>query len=197
MGKGVDTPSKAEASVIGTHLNEMFDATGFAQTKATIVALQKIYPDLLKFDANATGNRRRKSGLRFAGWLLTSDIDFSRGMPGSEYPARKFVKWLRWLTWIDRHPPPNTMVEQYDQAGHAIALAEKPAQAIMGTMLAALQSPVAGVNIMFEWEEASTTAPQLKVAVKRVAPNFVISVRSRPERLLEGDFKDNDDDNLP
>lgn len=194
MGDGLTMPSKADAFVIGTHLNEMFDAAHFPTTKTTITTLQGIYPELLVFNDKDGGNKKRKSALRFAGWLLTSDIDFTAGTT-KPYPEKKFIKWLRWLTWIDRHKPNGTVVEQLDAANTATTLKEEPAQAIMSTITQALASGTNGVNIHFHWKASQGAEPDLQVTVKRIDPDYTISVISKQNAA--NSIKDNEDDELP
>lgn len=196
MGDGLLLPNKAEAFAIGTHLNAMFGVADFPRTKMTIRMLQVVYPELLVYDAGANGNKKRKSALRFAGWLLTSDIDFTHGgMHG--YPANKFHRWLRWLTWIDRHKPNNTVVEQLDQADRATTLAEEPGQAIIETINQALASTVADANIEFGWGPSTAADPDLKVTVKRYAPDYKILVLSKRENQIPAGIVNNEDDELP
>jgi hypothetical protein len=192
MGEGLILPNKADARTIALHLNAMFCVDAFPQTRDAYRALKIINPDFLTFDVNATGNSKRKRSLRFAAWVLTSDIKFNHPGPKG-YPAKRFKLWLRWLTWIERHQT-TASVNQVDQNGTISTLNEKAPQAIINTMVEAFESTAANVNIAFDWDKAGAGDPALGVWVRRIAPDYQIHVVSKREQDLPAGIKDNEDD---
>jgi len=67
--------------------------------------------------------------LRYAGWLLTSEVDFNPPHVSLPFPAKNFKKWLRCLTWHQLRPPANATVKVNN-----VVVRVAPAEAIMTTL---------------------------------------------------------------
>lgn len=186
MGEGF-LPTAADGRIVAKHLRGMFSEKGLPTTRDTYDKLKSVYDDLLTYDNTATGNSRRKRSLRYAAWLMTSDIDFKDKT--SPYPAKKFKAWLRWLTWVERFPPRKSVVT-IDSA----LSKERPAEAIIRTLSDALQNKqVKSVDL--EWAHAGDNDPELTITVTRRLPEYKISISSRSEKDLV-QISDNEDDDL-
>ena len=106
MGNAI---SKTSGATILTSLNSMF-GTKMAETRLRYGMLNTLYPNFLVFLADQTDRHAwRKRTLRHAGFLLTSEVDFTH--TGHPFPAKNFKKWLKWLTWLQMMPPANATVK--------------------------------------------------------------------------------------
>jgi len=181
MGNGL---SRAVGTTILTSLNEIF-GTNMSQTQLKYGMLNTLYPNFMVYTAD-TSNRHvwRKRTLRYAGWLLTSEVDFNPPHAGHPFPAKNFKKWLRWLTWLQVMPPANATVTVND-----VVVRTAPAEAIMSTLKAALEDP-AQAPVSFSWTEG----PTLAVTVMRAPGNYSISVTSLKEIDITNAHDDDEDD---
>lgn len=180
MGNGI---SRKAGTTILTSLNEIF-GSNMDQTRLRYGMLKTLFPNFLVFTSD-TSDRHvwRKRTLRFAGWLLTSEVDFNPPHAGHPFPAKNFKKWLRWLTWLQVMPPANAVVTVN---GATVQIA--PAEAILTTLRMALEDS-AGGGVQFAWTEGAT----LLVDVVQRSGSYSIGVTS----IKEGDItngNDNDED---
>lgn len=90
------------ARLAGAGLTEMFNATNIRATRDRVNGLRTYFPGLLRSRDTAPPNTpTRQMTLRFAAWLLTSDIVYS-----PDDPSRgNFRDWLKWLTYLKKHHP--------------------------------------------------------------------------------------------
>lgn len=82
-------------------LNDLFSKENIGSTKDQVEKLRNYYPGLLHRKANAPGSPARQRTLRFAAWLLTSNVTFI----DTDLSAKNFSTWLRWLTWLKKERP--------------------------------------------------------------------------------------------
>jgi hypothetical protein len=191
MGEGF-LPSQYDASAITSHLNAMFSKDGIRQTRTRFLVLKAMYPILLEYKENEVHNSKRKRSLRYAAWLLMSDIDFAN--VDKPYPAKNFRAWLRWLTWLERHTPADVAVTV--DGGQLNA--EKPAEAILKTLRRALEdSDDNDVTVAFKWDPPPPGGKELVVITRRQPPAYEIRVQSRPADDLPTTIGDNEDDEFP
>jgi hypothetical protein len=183
MGNGF---TRIEATTVLGSINDMFGGN-MAATRAKYTHLRYVYPEFLEFTPDTSDRHKwRKRTLRFAGMLLTSEIDFTAS--AHPYPGKNFKRWLRWLTWLQVMPPANAQVKI-----DGVVTNTAPAQAIMDTIKLALDNP--NGEVRFNWDE---DAGVMKVDIKRAgAPIYEISVRSKKERDIPSGHNDNDEDSLP
>lgn len=182
MGNGI---SRTVGTTILTSLNEIF-GSNMAETRLKYGMLKTLYPNFLVFTDDRTDRHVwRKRTLRYAGFLLTSEVDFSPPHAGHPFPAKNFKKWLRWLTWLQTNPPANATVTV-----NGMPKVIAPAEAILTTLRLALEDSVVS-PVQFSWTEG----PALVVKVRQQPGNYSIDVTS----IKEGDVTnghDNDEDDL-
>ena len=183
MGNGI---SRAVGTTILTSLNEIFGAN-LSETRLKYGMLKTLYPNFLVYTSD-TSDRHvwRKRTLRYAGWLLTSEVDFNPPHAGHPFPAKNFKKWLRWLTWLQTNPPANATVTVNGVATTTVA----PAEAILTTLRLALEDSSPN-PVTFGWTEGAS----LVVKVVQQPGTYSIDVTS----IKEGDITnghDNDEDDL-
>lgn len=185
MGNGV--PRQVATTVL-TSLNSMFGAKNMTVMQQKYVMLNSLYPDFLSFTADTTDRHVwRKRTLRHAGWLLTSEVDFTSHT--HVYPGKNFKKWLKWLTWVQ-----TLQVTQASVTINGQPSAEPPARAIMDTLKAALEDKAAD-GIGFDWSEKSTGL--MTVAVDQRPGRYGISVQSIQATGISNIEDNDEDDNLP
>jgi hypothetical protein len=168
MGNGL-APIVANTTLYS--LNKLFSVY-LSDTKAKYAALNSpdVFPNFLIYTNSSDRRVWRKRTLRHAGWLFTSDLDFtSKTIP---YPAREFANWLKWLTWLQTAAGDvNVLV-----SGVTTHNDETPAQAIMGTLKIALEDK-ADHAVQFAWSEP-TGNDTLTVNVNRTPGKYKIEVIS-------------------
>jgi hypothetical protein len=154
MGDGLIGPNATAANAIVASLNKMFEnPTLVTTTVPNINALRQLYPSMLSTaNPNDHDRTKRQRGLRFAGWLMTSDIEFSPPGLQNAYPATEFKTWLKWLNWVDRFPNKFTVFVGKDAQGNWIPSNEQAADAIITTINLAIAGPS---TIGFEWNDNS------------------------------------------
>lgn len=182
MGNGI---SRKVGTTILTSLNEIFGVKiGEAQMKYGM--LKTLYPNFLVYLADQSDRHVwRRRTLRYAGWLLTSEVDFNPPHVSHPFPAKNFKKWLKWLTWLQLRPPANAIVTVND-----VVVRMAPAEAIMSTLRMALEDP-AQTPVAFRWTEGAA----LVVNVMQQPGNYMISVTSLKEADIASGH-DNDEDDL-
>lgn len=96
-----EVASGATALVAGNKLNDLFNAGNIKNTKARVESLRTNgFPGLLKKKTAMSVAPARQRTLRFAAWLLTSDVTF---LNSNKDPSKgNFRDWLRWLTWLKK-----------------------------------------------------------------------------------------------
>lgn len=94
-----EVAARATAVAAGNKLNDLFNSANVATTKTRVDTLRANgFPGLLrKKNGNPPAPARQRT-LRFAGWLLTSDVAFIDTDPSKG----NFRDWLRWLTWLKK-----------------------------------------------------------------------------------------------
>ncbi len=183
MGNGFTI---VEAATTLTSLNSMLNQD-VGRTRDKYNHLKAVFPDFLRY-TDDTSDRRiwRLRTLRFAGLLLTADIDFRSS--AHPFPGRNFKRWLRWLTWLQVMPDPATVLINSVPVG-GTPDAEHPAQAVMETIRLTLEDP--NGKCRCEWGERAA----MVVEVGRRSPNYSITVWSKKEQDVGGPH-DNDEDEL-
>jgi hypothetical protein len=164
-------------------LNKLFQDK-IKDTRTNYGYLKTVYPELLEFTVQGSDlHGWRKSTLRYAAWLLTSEVDFaaSTHLP---YPANSFKQWLRWLTWVQSLDAKDATV-----IIDSTLTNQPPAQAILDTVKMALQD--ANGVIAFEWLHDKT---QFKVETTRKSPNYTITVTCKGENEAPSNKNDDDED---
>jgi hypothetical protein len=174
MGDGVVNLSSKGAKAVVVSLNDMFGANGIKTTAANFSALSKLYPQLLQYDPKQTDPRKvRQSTLRFAAWVLTSDVVFSGPNVNTLYPADKFIKWLKYCRWLDVSNEAKMPVTLNGQDP-----GQPPAQVIANTLYTALTAKTP-IPVAFGWDEdPDVKATSLEVTCDPKNPPFVIDVTS-------------------
>jgi len=182
MGNGF---TRKEATTVLTSLNDLFSGQ-MADTRSKYVHLKAVFPGFLQYTDDNTDRRVwRLRTLRYAGLMLTADIDFNSSV--HPYPGKNFKRWLRWLTWLQLMPG---RADVWIDSAHSD---DPPAKAIMETVRLALEDP-SGV-VAFDWSEVNGA---MRVEIKRAgAPNYEIKVWSKEEHGVPGGHHDNDEDDLP
>jgi hypothetical protein len=178
MGNGFTVK---EADTTLTSLNHMLN-DDVTKTRDKFMHLKAVFPDFLKYTDDTSDRRKwRLRTLRFAGLLLTADIDFRSS--AHPFPGRNFKRWLRWLTWLQVMPDPATvMINGAPEAVH-------PAEAVMETIRLTLEDP--NGRCRCEWGERAA----MVVEVGRRSPNYAITIWSKKEQDVGGPH-DNDEDDL-
>jgi hypothetical protein len=177
MGAGL--PLGAAVAVVNSLNGLFYPGQNIHDLKSKYKALQGLYPTFMSYRSLlADGSNRhdwRKSTLRYAGWLLTSEIILSSSIvPGTpDYPGQTFIKWLKWLTWIQTFGAGSATVTVVPALPTGSAV-PAPAEAILNTLTLALNDPNDNNSVSFQWTQGS----QLIVAVNQTPGQYAISVTS-------------------
>jgi len=195
MGAGL---SRVVVTTVLHSLNTIFDSQNIGDLKKQYKALKDLYPTFMSYTPPG-GDRHdwRKSTLRYAAWLLTSEVDvaYEKDTNVPAYPGQNFRKWLKWLTWVQMLDP-NDAVVTITPAPPKGSPATPPAKAILDTLTLALQDP-AKHGVHFLWTEVDP-GDQMAVTVDQTPGSYTVSVASiRSDNIVANVSNDDEDKQLP
>jgi hypothetical protein len=190
MGAGVP---RLVVNTLLLSLNTMFDSNHIGSLKQKYQTLKGLYPSFMSYTPPG-GDRHvwRQSTLRYAGWLLTSEVDVTSETVAKvpDYPGQNFIKWLKWLTWMQMLGP-NDAIVTIIPAPPKGTPAAPPAKAILDTLNLALQDAAAN-GVHFKWTEIAVGG-QMTVSVNQTPGNYSVTIVSiRADNVANA--SDNDED---
>jgi hypothetical protein len=185
MGNGVP---RVVANTTLTSLNTMFNQTNMPSLQLKYQKLKALYPSFMTYSASqADRHIWRQSTLRYAGWLLTSEVDVASA--AHPYPGRSFVMWLKWLTWVQTLGPNDAGVTINGAAAQI-----PPAKAILDMLKAALEDQ-AQSPVLFNWAERAVGL--MTVAVDQKPRPYGVAVHSIQAAGIAGHLDNEEDSGLP
>jgi hypothetical protein len=170
-------------------LNDLFGTANMPSLQQKYQMLKTLYPNFMSFTADKSDRHIwRKRTLRHAGWLLTSEVDFTA--PHGAYPGSNFVKWLKWLTWVHTLTTADATVK----INGTVVAGIPPAKAIMDTLEAALEDGTQS-GVVFSWTEKSVG--QMTVTVDQRSGHYSVAVESIQATGIGGHPDNEEDASLP
>lgn len=175
-----------DAMTVTNSLNKLF-GPDLDDTYEKVQKIRKIHSNFLNPSAGNAHHKRRQT-LRFAGFLLTDEVEFD-----GQYPARKFKQWMKWLTWIQEKG--NTGTVTFNGAPST----EKPSKLILDALVYALPPQTGGMakQVVFKWDEDSTTegtAFTLEIVTGNPTKITMRSVKHNHKTIADG--SDDEDENI-